>query len=111
IENAVDHTEPSDRIELAVRRDGSNVVIAVEDTGSGIPAAEIDRIFSRFSRIDSGRNRATGGFGLGLAIVKAIAEAHHGSVQVTSKPGEGAVFELHLPSAPQAPCLTADAEQ
>ncbi len=65
IENAVDHTEPDDRIELAVRRDGSNVVIAVEDTGSGIPAAEIDRIFSRFSRIDSGRNRATGGFGLG----------------------------------------------
>jgi signal transduction histidine kinase len=115
IENAVDHTEPDDRIELAVRREGSgpasNVVIAVEDSGTGIPATEIERIFSRFSRIDAGRNRATGGFGLGLAIVKAIAEAHHGSVRVTSKPGEGSVFELHLPSAPQAPCLTADAEQ
>ena len=98
IENAVDHTEPDDRIELAVRRDGSNVVIAVEDTGSGIPAAEIDRIFSRFSRIDSGRNRATGGFGLGLAIVKAIAEAHHGSVQVRSTLGDGSVFELRLPA-------------
>src|SRR6185437_5286160 len=104
IENAVDHTELDDRIELAVRRDGSSVVIAVEDSGTGIPAAEIERIFSRFSRIDAGRNRATGGFGLGLAIVKAIAEAHHGSVRVTSKPGEGSVFELHLPSAPHAPC-------
>jgi signal transduction histidine kinase len=99
IENAVDHTEPDDRIELAVRRDGSKVVIAVEDTGSGIPAAEIDRIFSRFSRIDSGRNRATGGFGLGLAIVKAIAEAHNGSVQVTSNLGTGSVFRLYLPAA------------
>jgi signal transduction histidine kinase len=99
IENAVDHTEPEDRIELAVRHDGSNVVIAVEDTGSGIPAAEIDRIFSRFSRIDSGRNRATGGFGLGLAIVKAIAEAHHGSVQVRSTLGDGSVFELRLTAA------------
>jgi signal transduction histidine kinase len=99
IENAVDHTEPSDQIELAVRRDGSNVVIAVEDTGSGIPAAEIDRIFSRFSRIDSGRNRATGGFGLGLAIVKAIAEAHNGSIRVTSNLGVGSVFHLHLPAA------------
>jgi signal transduction histidine kinase len=99
IENAVDHTEPSDQIELAVRRDGPNVVIAVEDTGSGIPAAEIDRIFSRFSRIDSGRNRATGGFGLGLAIVKAIAEAHNGSVRVTSNLGTGSVFHLHLPAA------------
>ncbi|HET7017560.1 MAG TPA: HAMP domain-containing sensor histidine kinase [Streptosporangiaceae bacterium] len=111
IENAVDHTEPDDRIELAVRRDGSSVVIAVEDSGTGIPAAEIERIFSRFSRIDAGRNRATGGFGLGLAIVKAIAEAHHGSVQVTSNPGEGSVFELHLPSAPQTSRLTADADQ
>lgn len=96
IENAVDHTEPSDLIELAVRRDGSDVVIAVEDSGSGIPAAEIDRIFSRFSRIDSGRNRATGGFGLGLAIVKAIVEAHNGSVRVTSIEDRGSVFELRL---------------
>jgi signal transduction histidine kinase len=111
IENAVDHTEPDDRIELAVQRDGSNVMIAVEDSGTGIPASEIERIFSRFSRIDAGRNRATGGFGLGLAIVKAIAEAHHGSVRVTSNPGEGSVFELHLPSAAQASRLTAGAEQ
>ncbi|HXP20516.1 MAG TPA: HAMP domain-containing sensor histidine kinase [Streptosporangiaceae bacterium] len=101
IENAVEHTDPDSQIELSVRRDDENVVIAVTDSGSGIPAAEVDRIFSRFSRIDAGRSRAVGGFGLGLAIVKAIAEAHHGSVRVQSAVGQGSVFELHLP-APMA---------
>lgn len=103
IENAVDHTGPDDQIELAIRREGPEVVIAVQDTGSGIPAAEIERIFSRFSRIDAGRSRSAGGFGLGLAIVKAIAEAHHGSVRVTSVQGRGSVFELRLPAAGPGP--------
>jgi signal transduction histidine kinase len=99
IENAVDHTGPDGAIELSVRREGSGIVVAVSDNGSGIPAAEFDRIFSRFSRIDTGRNRAAGGFGLGLAIVKAVAQAHQGSVQVRSTPGEGSIFELSLPAA------------
>jgi signal transduction histidine kinase len=99
IENAVDHTEPDDLIELSARRDAGQVLLAVADGGSGIPAAEVDRIFSRFSRIDAGRNRATGGFGLGLAIVKAIAEAHQGSVGVQSTLGRGSVFELRLPAS------------
>lgn len=99
IENAVDHTEPDDRIELSVRRDGDQVVLAVSDEGSGIPASEVDRIFSRFSRIDAGRNREAGGFGLGLAIVKAIAQAHQGTVHVTSTVGEGSVFEVRMPAS------------
>ncbi len=105
IENAVDHTEPKDRIELSARREGDQVVLAVADGGSGIPAAEVDRIFSRFSRIDVGRNREAGGFGLGLAIVKAIAQAHHGTVAVRSTLGKGSVFELRLPAS----MVTADA--
>ncbi|HLQ55125.1 MAG TPA: ATP-binding protein [Streptosporangiaceae bacterium] len=64
--------------------------------GAGIAAADLGRIFGRFSRIDAGRSREVGGFGLGLAVVKAIAEAHHGSVQVRSTPGRGSVFELQL---------------
>lgn len=100
IENAVDHTDADGQIELSVRHEGDDVVVAVCDSGSGIPAAEVDRIFSRFSRIDAGRSRTAGGFGLGLAIVKAIAEAHHGSVQVQSTEGKGSVFELHLPASP-----------
>jgi signal transduction histidine kinase len=99
IENAVDHTDAGGDIELSARRDGGNVILAVTDSGPGIPAAEIGKIFSRFSRVDVGRSRTTGGFGLGLPIVKAIAEAHQGSVQVRSTVGVGSVFELHLPAA------------
>jgi signal transduction histidine kinase len=99
IENAVDHTETIDQIELSARRADETIVIAVTDTGPGIAAADIQRIFARFARIDAGRNRSAGGFGLGLAIVKAIAEAHHGSVQVSSTVGRGATFEIHLPAA------------
>lgn len=99
IENAVDHTEPGDKIEFSARRDGAQVVLAVADEGSGIPASEVDRIFSRFSRIDVGRSREAGGFGLGLAIVKAIAQAHQGTVHVTSTLGQGSVFELRIPAS------------
>jgi signal transduction histidine kinase len=98
IENAVDHTDTTDQIELSMRREDETIVIAVTDTGPGISSADIERIFGRFSRIDAGRNRMAGGFGLGLAIVKAITEAHHGSVQVSSAVGRGATFELRLPA-------------
>ena len=103
IENAVDHTEADSQIELSARRDGDDVVFAVKDSGPGIPAAEVDRIFGRFSRLDAGRSRRTGGFGLGLAIVKAIAEAHQGSVHVRSTEGKGSVFELRLPATIATP--------
>ncbi|HEY4851758.1 MAG TPA: HAMP domain-containing sensor histidine kinase [Streptosporangiaceae bacterium] len=99
IENAVEHTDLDGQIELSVRRDGEMVILAVTDSGSGIPAAEVGRIFGRFTRVDAGRSRETGGFGLGLAVVKAIAEAHHGSVQVQSTVGRGSVFELLLPAS------------
>jgi signal transduction histidine kinase len=97
IENAVAHTDVNGQIELSARREGDGVILAVTDSGSGIPAAEIGRIFSRFSRIDTGRSRTVGGFGLGLAVVKAIAEAHQGSVRVQSTVGHGSAFELRLP--------------
>jgi two-component system, OmpR family, sensor kinase len=98
IENAVDHTDADGQIELSARASGDKVVLAVSDSGSGIAAADLGRIFGRFSRTDVGRSREIGGFGLGLAVVKAIAEAHHGSVQVRSTVGKGSVFELLLPA-------------
>lgn len=101
IENAVGHTDSGGLIELSARLEGDCVVLGVADSGSGIPAAELGRIFGRFSRVDAGRSREIGGFGLGLAVVKAIAEAHHGTVQVRSTLGQGSVFELWLP-APMA---------
>jgi signal transduction histidine kinase len=100
IENAVHHTDPDGQITLSARRDGDNVIFAVTDSGSGIPETEISRIFGRFARVDAGRSRTTpDGFGLGLAVVKAIAEAHHGVVEVRSTVGQGSTFELQLPLA------------
>ena len=99
IENAIDHTDADGLIELSARCEGEQIILAVADSGCGIPAADIGRIFGRFSRIDTGRSRETGGFGLGLAVVKAIAEAHQGSVAVHSTVGQGSVFELVLPAS------------
>ncbi len=98
IENAVDQTGKADKIELSSRREDETLVLAVSDSGPGVPGGDVDRIFGRFARIDTGRNRTAGGFGLGLAIVKAIAEAHQGTVEVRSIAGRGATFELHLPT-------------
>jgi len=101
LENAVDHTEPGDRIEVSVRLDDDHVIIAVTDSGPGIPPADLDRIFGRFARAEPHRSREAGGFGLGLPIVQAIAEAHHGSVRVRSDGGTGSTFEIVLPQAPE----------
>src|SRR6266540_842169 len=99
IENAVAHTDVDGRIELSTRLEGGAVVLGVADSGCGIPAAELDRIFDQFARVDPHRNRKAGRVGLGLAIVKAIAEAHHGSVRAHSTVGEGSLFELVLPQS------------
>ena len=111
IENAIDHTDSDGRIELSARCDGDDVVIAVTDSGSGIPANEVARIFGRFTRVDQGRSRKTGGFGLGLAVVKAIAEAHSGSVRVESTVGKGSVFELRMPASAELPGLELPLDQ
>ena len=71
--------------------------IEVRDTGIGIPAEELPRIFERFYRVDPVRSRETGGAGLGLCIAKTIAEAHGGRIDVHSSPGAGSTFTLLLP--------------
>ncbi len=73
------------------------MVIAVQDEGIGIPAADLDRIFERFYRVDKARGRGTGGTGLGLSIVRHIMANHGGEVNVTSQEGEGSSFRLILP--------------
>jgi len=106
IENAVDHTDPDDRIELSARLHGDEIVLSVRDSGSGIPAGDLGHIFDRFTRVGTGRSRDTGGFGLGLAVVRAIAEAHQGSVRVQSTLGRGSVFDLYIPASATRPSLT-----
>lgn len=99
IENAVAHTSEGDGIQLRLFREPDSVVIAVADEGSGIAPEHLEHIFGRFARTDEARERNRGGVGLGLNIAKTIAEAHGGSLRVTSTPGEGSVFELVLPAA------------
>jgi len=76
---------------------GGNDVIRVADSGEGIPAQHLDRLFERFYRVDRARSRNLGGTGLGLAIVKHLARAHGGDVSVTSRLGEGSEFKIQLP--------------
>ena len=102
LDNAVAHAPDGAGVEVSARTEGQRVVLAVSDSGPGIPAGDLDRIFERFARVNAGRNRRDGGFGLGLAIVQAIAAAHSGSVRVRSTVGEGSVFEIVLPAAPQS---------
>ena len=72
-------------------------LIAVSDTGIGIPADEIDRLFSRFFRASTATQNAIPGVGLGLTITQAIAVAHHGRIRVASTVGEGTTFTFELP--------------
>jgi signal transduction histidine kinase len=107
LENAVRHTGTGDVIKLSVVRGwaGEPVRMTVTDTGSGIPADRLDRIFERFSTGNDGTSRGTG---LGLALVRAVARAHGGDVRVSSTVGEGSEFELLLPAVPTTPELPAD---
>jgi signal transduction histidine kinase len=73
-------------------------VIAVADTGPGIPPEDLGRLFERFYQVDKSRSRGRGETGLGLAIVKEIVEQHGGQVWVRSEPGQGAEFAIALPS-------------
>jgi len=99
VENAIRYTPEQGAITLRVWRDGASVRTTVEDTGSGIDPAAIPDLFNRFTRADSGRNRAAGGTGLGLAIAQAIAHRHGGAIGVTSAIGKGSVFTVTLPGS------------
>jgi len=93
-DNAVKHTSEGDLI-LGSSVSGGVASFWVRDSGPGIPEEEQARIFSRFSK--GKRDRRREGAGLGLAIVRAIAEAHHGTVEVQSAPGQGATFKITVP--------------
>lgn len=99
LENAVQHTGPGDTIRLSVLRDdqAESARLVVEDSGEGIPAADVDSVFERFR---SGPARGgPRGTGLGLTLVRAVALGHGGEVRVRSAPGTGSTFELVLPAA------------
>ncbi len=102
VDNAVKYSELDQAIELRVERLEQQAMIQIRDRGVGIPLQDQSRIFERFYRVDEARARSTGGHGLGLAIVKTLVEGMGGSVTVRSKPGEGSVFTITLPLAPNS---------
>jgi len=97
ISNALRHTPPEGRVSVWVRRTGPHVEVTVSDTGEGIRADDIPRIFERFYRSEKSRNRERGGAGLGLAIARGIVRAHGGEIRVESTVGKGTQFTFHIP--------------
>jgi signal transduction histidine kinase len=97
VENAVKFTPAGGRIEVQVGTEADWAYVAVSDTGIGIPAAELERIFAGFYQVDSSTTRRTGGIGLGLTIAKTVSEAHGGHIEVQSEPGQGSRFTVWLP--------------
>ena len=103
LSNALRYTDAGGSVRVAVRRDGAEALLEVADTGIGVAAEDLPRVFTRFWRGEKSRSRDTGGAGIGLSIVKELVQAHGGSVTVESMPGEGSVFRVELPLAAEAP--------
>lgn len=95
IHNAVKFTKPGGEIDLEAELNSRVVRFAVRDTGSGIPAESLTRIFERFYRADASRTGS--GTGLGLSISRHIVEAHGGKIWAESKEGEGSQFYFEIP--------------
>lgn len=100
LSNALKHTRPADTITLSVDNENGNAVIRVSDTGEGMDAKELDKIFERFYQVDSissDDTRQSTGTGIGLALTKGIVELHHGTIRVESTLGKGTCFIVTLP--------------
>ncbi len=98
VENALRHTTRGGVTVRAESPASGGTTVSVSDTGTGIPAEHLGRIFERFYRVDSGRARGEGGTGLGLAIVRHLVEAHNGSVRAESVVGQGTTISVHFPA-------------
>lgn len=97
--NAIQFTPPGGKVQLAAAVEEGFMHVSVSDTGIGIPAEHLSRIWERFHKVDEARSRNDSGTGLGLAIVKSIVEAHGGQVKVESEEGVGSTFTFTLPLA------------
>jgi signal transduction histidine kinase len=101
LNNAAKYTPEGGAVTLSAARDGDAAVVRVRDTGLGIPADVLPRVFDLFTQVDRTLNRSQGGLGIGLALVDRLVRLHHGSVGVHSDgPGKGAEFSVRLPLAP-----------
>jgi signal transduction histidine kinase len=99
LENAHKYSpDPSAPLALEVSRDGKRIVFELRDKGIGILAEDLPKVFTAFFRGDKSRSRETGGVGLGLTLAKRIVEAHDGTIEITSKPGQGTNVRVAVPA-------------
>jgi len=96
--NAIHYNKPNGEIRVKAGVADDSAVMTVTDTGMGIGPEDLPHIFERFYRADRSRSRSDGRHGLGLAICKAIVESQGGSIEVSSRPGEGSTFRVLLPA-------------
>lgn len=101
LDNAIKYSDPKTKVILTSQQQGRYALISVADEGPGIKAVDAQHIFDRFYRADQSRSRDhhVEGYGLGLSIAQQIVEAHKGSIEVKSKPGEGSTFTIQIPLA------------
>jgi two-component system, OmpR family, phosphate regulon sensor histidine kinase PhoR len=97
ITNAINYSPEGGVVTVSARCSSDHMEIRVSDTGVGIPASEIPKIFDKFYRVKDPKTRKVTGTGLGLSIVKGIIDAHNGTIEVESVPGEGTTFRILLP--------------
>jgi two-component system OmpR family sensor kinase len=103
LDNAATHTPPGTPIRLSASRDGPDAVLTIQDAGHGIPPADRDRVFERYTRLGQPTGSPGSGLGLGLYVARRLAHANHGQLHLAGPPDGGARFELRLPLAPPAP--------
>jgi two-component system heavy metal sensor histidine kinase CusS len=99
LENGLKYTPSGGEVRIAVRQEGFQQILEITDTGCGIPRESLPHIFDRFYRVDSSRDRRSGGYGLGLAIAQQIARLHDTEIEVGSIEGQGSSFRVRLPTA------------
>jgi signal transduction histidine kinase len=97
LENVLRHAKGFRHLTIRTKVEAPEVICEVSDDGAGIPAKDLPHIFERFYRVDKGRSRESGGTGLGLSIVKHIVQQHGGTIDATSKPGEGTTIRVRIP--------------
>ena len=99
LDNALRYAPAGSEVVVRSRCENGHAALCVRDAGPGLSPAEQAHVFDRFYRVDAGRGRDSGGLGLGLPIAKAIVDAHHGTLEVESTPGQGCTFTVCLPIA------------
>jgi signal transduction histidine kinase len=110
LDNAVKYTPAPGRIRLRSFAAAGFAVVEIEDTGIGISEKDLPHIFDRFFRADQARSREVPGSGLGLSIARWVVDAHQGTIEVSSRPGQGSLFRIRLPLLTSAPARIEESE-